>query len=475
MKRIEHMQDTIFRVYDIRGKIGSELVIEQTYDLVKAIAYYFCSKNPYVKTIAVGMDGRTHGPALKAEVCQALQDSGLEVVFIGVCPSPLLYFVLNTMPVDAGIMITASHNPKEYNGFKLCLGTSSLWGQEIQVIKKLYHEKKAICASLPGSYREHALIPTYVDYMASLFPDLVNMNLSVVIDCGNGATGTVMPLLIQKMCWRNVSLLYPEVDGTYPHHEADPVVEKNMQEVKKVLETTQAQVGIGFDGDGDRMAPMTKEGCLVAGDQVLALLSKDYVQQNPGSAIVCDIKSSASLLEAIKSWGGAAYLSPSGYSSIKKNMQEHNALIGGELSGHFFFHDRYFGYDDGIYAAFRLLEMLTQSGKSLSQLVDQLPHKVSSPEFRIACDEDKKWHVVEGVKQELARRSDATMITIDGIRVTLAHGLGVLRASNTQPALSLRFEANSKHELREVKEIFVQAMEHYLDGVALRKQIDTLF
>ncbi len=465
------MQDTIFRMYDIRGKVGSELVIEETYDLIRAAGYYLTTKNSALKTVAVGMDGRLSSPAIKAEVCRALRDSGLDVQFIGICPSPVLYFALNTLPVDAGIMITASHNPKEYNGFKICLGKTALWGEEIQELKKLYKAKKSISSVTQGAYAELSLIPTYVDYLKNLFPNLVGMQLPMVFDCGNAATGVVMPLLVQKMQWPNAQLLYAELDGNYPNHDADPVVEENMQDVKKILHSTGTQVGIGFDGDGDRMAAMTKSGLLVPGDLMLALLCKSYVQQHPGATIVCDIKSSSGLLEAVANWGGVACLSPSGHSLVKKSMKEHKALVAGELSGHYFFYDRYFGYDDGIYAALRLLELLHQTGKPLQELVAELPQKISSPEFRIECDEQKKWTIVEAVKQELAQLPDAKMITIDGIRVTLAKGLGILRASNTQPVLSLRFEADSDGDMRELKMVFIGALEHYLDGAALRKQI----
>jgi phosphomannomutase/phosphoglucomutase len=465
------MQDTIFRMYDIRGKVGSELIITETYDLVRAIAYYFKEKDPAIKNIVIGMDGRIHSPAIKELACKAVLDSGLNVTFLGVIPSPVLYFTLHTFDADAGIMITASHNPKEYNGFKLCLDKKSLWGTAIEEIKKLYKEKASILASTQGIYQEINPINTYVHMLGNLFPDLMNLDTSFVIDCGNGATGTVIPELIKYFKWSNVQLLFPEIDGNYPHHEADPVVEENMQDVKSALFKSAAELGIGFDGDGDRMAAMTKQGYLVPGDQMLALLSADYVQKNPGAAVVCDIKSSSTLLDVITQLGGKAYLSPSGHSLVKKTMQENSAKIGGEVSGHFFFYDTYYGYDDGIYAALRLLSLLKREKKSLTTLVEQLPTKVSSPEFRIACAEEKKWHIVDAVREILSKRSDVTMITIDGIRAILPIGTGILRASNTQPVLSMRFEADTCEKLDEVKKIFVQAMVPHVNEALLKQHI----
>ena len=294
------MKDTIFREYDIRGKVDQELIIDQVYDLTRAIAYYFLQHNQTMKTIAVGMDGRTHSPKIKKEMCRALIDSGLNVLFLGVCPSPALYFALYNEPVDGGLMITASHNTKEYNGIKVCLGTESIWGKELQLIKKLYKEKKHIDTKQIGTVRDYPIVPKYIDWLVNHFRSLANLDLKVVIDCGNGAAGTVLPELIKKMNWKHISLLYPEVDGTYPNHEADPTVEKNMQDVKELLATTDFEFGVGLDGDCDRMAVMTKGGKLIPGDQLLAVFTYYLLQNNPQASIVFDIKSSSGLTELIE-------------------------------------------------------------------------------------------------------------------------------------------------------------------------------
>lgn len=464
------MQDHIFRLYDIRGKVGSELPIDQVEALAHAIAYYFKQVKPSVKTIAVGADGRTHSPFIKEAVCKALTQSGLDVVFVGVCPSPVLYFSLHTLPVDAGIMITASHNGPEYNGFKICLGTESVWGAQIQEIKKLYQENAHLSFAHIGSYTEHPVIPAYVAWLKEHFSHLVGLPLKAVIDCGNGAAGTVMPHLVQAMEWHAVQLLYPEVDGTYPHHEADPTVEENMLDVKQVLATTDMQIGIGLDGDCDRMAAMTKSGQLVQGDKLLAVYAREIIKKHPGATIVFDIKCSAGLSEVLNSLQARAHMSPSGHSIIKGAMKSEKALLGGELSCHFFFKDRYFGYDDGFYALLRLCELL-KDGTTLDQLLASFPVKVSTREFRIDCNQQQMACIVSSVHDTFENKPGMELITIDGIRVTTAYGWGMLRASNTQPVLCLRFEASTQEQVQDLKDQFITALMPFYDKAFLVKQL----
>jgi phosphomannomutase/phosphoglucomutase len=464
------MLDTIFREYDIRGKVGSELVLDQVYDLARVIAYYFVQQNSAVKTVVVGMDGRSHSPIIQEQVCKALQDSGMNVVFIGLCTSPMLYFALHTLPVDAGLMITASHNPKEYNGIKICLGKTSVWGVQVREIGALFKQRAHLAASVRGTFIEHSILDAYVAWMVEHFPDLIGMQLSAVVDCGNGAGGVVMPDLVKAMQWSNVQLLYAEVDGTYPHHEADPVKEKNMADVKHILQTTDVEVGIGLDGDVDRMAPMTKSGYLVPGDKLLAIFAQQIFKKHPQLAVVMDIKSSAGLIELLEKWGGRAYLSPSGHAIVKDQMKKHDALLGGELSCHFFFDDDYFGYDDGIYAMLRLFQILNQPGVTLDNLLQVFPKKINSPEIHLACPDQEKQHIVEDIRNSFARRSDIAMITIDGVRAVMDYGWGILRASNTQPLLSLRFESDTQQGLERVKEDFFKELQRHFDAQLLREQ-----
>ena len=462
------MNDTIFREYDIRGKVGQDLIIDQVYDLTRAIAYYFKTHNPHVKTIAVGMDGRTHSPAIKEEICRAFIDSGIDVFFLGVCPSPALYFALYTQPVDGGLMITASHNTKEYNGIKICQGAESVWGKELQTIKQLYKEKKHIDAPHSGTVRDVPIIPSYLDYLCEQFVTLNGFDQKIIIDCGNGAAGTVLPQLIERMNWQNITLLYPEVDGTYPNHEADPTVAKNMEEVKRLLETTDAAFGVGLDGDCDRMAVMRKDGTLIPGDQLLAVFAQYVLKEHPYAGVVFDIKSSSGLTALLEQWGAQPIMSPSGHSIIKDMMRTHKALLGGELSCHFFFKDRSFGYDDGIYAMLRFFEIVQETGKSPAQLISIFPRKYSSPEFRIACPEEKKNLIVDRLKGYFSQQKGGTIITIDGIRVTFPFGWGIVRASNTQAALSMRFESDSKEGLQDVMERFETALKPELSHEALQ-------
>ena len=255
------MVDLIFREYDIRGKVGEQLYIDQMYALTQAIAYFFLEKNPHVTTVALAMDGRIHSEQLKNEAARALQDSGIHVLFLGMCPTPTLYFSQFTMPVQAGLMITASHNPAEYNGIKIILNQECVWGADLTTIRDYYKKKNAVPSQKRGSYQEIDGVQLYVDYLVDHFKHLKNMSLSVAIDCGNAVGGIVMPSIIKALNWKNVRLLCDDVDGRYPNHEADPVVEKNMQDVKHLLLTDSSlDFGIGLDGDCDRMAPMTKTG-----------------------------------------------------------------------------------------------------------------------------------------------------------------------------------------------------------------------
>ena len=457
------MKDSIFREYDIRGIVGAELVVDEVYNLVCAIAAYFKQKKPHITTIAVGMDGRTHSLAIKKEMCRALLDSGLNVTFVGVCSSPVLYYALYNLPVDGGLMITASHNPKEYNGIKICLGKESVWGKEIKIIRDLYKATTKIETDEKGVYKEYELIPEYLEWFAQHFKHLIGNDFSAVVDCGNGSGGTVMPGLIKKMQWKNVQLLFEEVDGEYPNHEADPIKEKNMQDVKHVLATTDIAVGMGLDGDCDRMAAMTKDGYLVPGDEMLAIFAESIVKNHPGMPVVFDIKSSSGLIELLEKWGAKPIISPSGHAIIKEKMRDQGGILGGELSCHFFFKDRFFGYDDGVYSLVRLIELLVQTGKPLRYFVDHFPKKCSSPEYRIAYDERFRDEIVDVIKQAFSLRNDIDMITIDGVRATMPYGWGIIRPSNTQPAMCLRFESDTCEGLQKVKHDFIDVLKPYFD------------
>lgn len=466
------MKASIFREYDIRGIVGEELPIGQTYDLAKAIATYMVQKHPTSGRFIVGRDGRTHSPLIQQNVIAALCDMGFDVIDIGVCPTPAVYFAVQHLHIPTALAITASHNPKQYNGIKMW----NIWGEQIQAIRKIYEEKTFLPTKpdQKGIVHSYNIIDDYIDYLANHFAHLQNVDFKAIIDCGNGSGGTVMPGLIKKMNWQNVKLLFAEVDGEFPNHEADPTVPENMRDVAYALKNDdQLDIGLGLDGDCDRMSPMTKSGHLVSGDKLLALFAQKILLKHPHAKIVCDIKSSGSLLDILKQWGAIVCISPSGHSIIKNTMAQTNALLGGELSCHFFFHDRYFGYDDGIYAALRTLELLHESQKTLDALLDIIPQKVSSPEIRIACDSDAdKTKIVEQIKQVFAARKDLELITIDGIRAHMDYGWGLVRASNTQPAISLRFESDTAEGLQHVKTDFYKLLTPYFDEQLLREKIE---
>lgn len=463
------MLDTIFRQYDIRGKVSSELLLDEVYTLGRALATYFLQHNPNVQVVALGADGRVHSPIIKKEISRALQDTGLDVLCIGMCPTPVMYFALHTLPVQAGLMITASHNTKEYNGIKICLGKESVWGDQIQEIKRIYKEKKFITRDSCGTKREYDLIKEYVAWLKQHFKDLISYDISVIFDCAHGAAGTVMRQLIEAMEWPNAQLLFERVDGEFPAHEADPTAEKNMQDLKKRVIRTGADLGIGFDGDCDRMAPLTSTGELVLGDTLLALFAQDLLKKHPGASIVFDIKCSSELIKTIQAAGGIACMSATGHSIIKDQMKKKGALLGGELSCHFFFANNYFGYDDGIYAALRLLRLIKGYGVSFDALVSRIPHTFSTPEIRIECPNMDVQMIVQAVKDAFIDQPNTELITLDGVRVSKSYGWGLVRASHTQPAISLRFEADSQQGLRHIQEDFFHILKGYVDEQELKR------
>ena len=455
---VHAVTDVIFREYDIRGKVGEELRIDDVYNLSRAIAFYYKERKPDTKRIAVGMDVRTHSGTIAQELCKGLIESGLDVVLIGTCTSPMLYFATHMLDVDAGLMVTASHNPKEYNGIKICLGTECIWGKEIQVIKHMYTNNAHIPADKPGTVTESPIKDLYVNWLYEQFPHLIDCDISMVIDCGNGAASVVVPAIVEKMRWRNAHILYAEPDGTFPNHEADPIVEENMQDVRAAIVEYKADIGIGFDGDADRMGAMSSTGVLIPGDKMLALFAQQLIPLIPHLGVVFDINASAGLPEFLIRCGARPIMSPSGHSIILEQMNKHNALLGGELSCHFFFKDRFFGFDDGIYAAFRLVEVLHTTGKTIDALLASFPPKISSIQYRLPCPETIKRSLVDVVAIYFNNYPEARLITIDGLHVTMPYGWGLIRASNTQAVICFRFESDSQEGLDHIKRDFADAL-----------------
>ena len=364
-------------------------------------------------------------------------------------------------------MITASHNPKEYNGFKICLGTESICGDEIREIRTLYKNKARITGKEKGSVTDSPIHKAYIAWLVNQFADLKGLDMPIVMDCGNGAAGAIVPDLVRALDWKNITILFADIDGTYPHHDADPTIEKNMLDVKHVLLTTPCMLGLGFDGDADRVAAMTKEGYLIPGDRLLALLAKPIIHAQPGTTVICDVTSSSALLTVVECWGGRCCMVPTGHASIKAAMKKEHAVLGGELSCHFTFADRYFGFDDGIYAALRLIEYIHTSNQNLSDLVKVFPPIHSSPSIRIPCDYARVPEMINTVKTHFEKQPQTTLLAIDGVRVTTAYGWGLIRASNTQPVISLRFESNTAAGLAQIKQDFATLLAPYFDEKVL--------
>lgn len=462
------IQNHIFREYDIRGIVGSEFDIEDTYDIACAIGTYLVEQDSTIKKIAIGADGRIHSPLIKDQVRNALIDQGFDVLDIGVCTTPVMYFSLYTPSIDAGLMITASHNPGEYNGIKIRHRTNPVFGPDIKRIRDIYISKQFVSAKKqPGNYQEVNMVAHYVDCLVKLFPHLKGSNLRVIIDCGNGAVGSVLPLLLEKMQWNHVQLLYPEIDGTYPNHVADPTVEKYMQDLKAEILSSNVDFGVGFDGDGDRMAPMTKSGQLIKGDQLLAIYSKKILEENPGSSIVFDVSSSLALHHLIKKWGGVPVISATGIAQVKKKMIETKALLGGEISCHTIFNDLYFGFDDGVYSMLRLFELLQKTNRSLDEWVHDLPLTYSSILYRLPCERELCLKIIEVLKDNFSKRPGIEFLTIDGLRVHFPYGWVIVRASNTEPVISMRFEGNTHENLERLKKEFYELITPYFNCSAI--------
>ena len=469
------MKLTIFREYDIRGIVGEEFELDEIQLLSTAIVTYFKLHNPATKQLIVGMDGRSSSPAIKKALTQAALDAGIDVIDIGLCTTPIFYYSLFTTTTGTGMMVTASHNPKEYNGIKISLDRQSISGAKLQEIKDIFVSGN-LYRNTSGS--KGTIIPfdathSYLNWQLDHFSHLKGKTINAIFDCGNSPGSIIMSQIAAGLEWKNVQFVCSRVDGTFPNHTADPTEAHNMLCVKRALtENSTLTVGIGFDGDCDRMAPMTASGTLVPGDQLLGLFSQQILADRPGASIVFDIKCSGSLMEVIEKSGGKSVMVPSGHSTIKREMKAHAAPLAGELSCHFFFHDRYFGYDDGVYAALRLIELLVTSGKSLDELISLFPEKVRTAEIRIPCLEEQKQIVVNHVTTIFAQRADSRLITVDGVRAHMDYGWGLLRASNTQALVCLRFEADTEGGLARVKQDFFDALTPYFDAQQLKEKIE---
>lgn len=437
------LKSEIFRQYDIRGIVDQDLCPENVEILGKAIGTYFRKQER--THVAVGMDCRLSSPAYSESLSQGLLSTGCDVTVLGTIPTPLLYFSIYYKKIEAGIMITGSHNPPEYNGFKMMSGEDTLYGPDIQDIYQIVASEAFIQAS-PGTKKNYDIVPEYSDYVVGNIR--LDKKLKVVVDAGNGTGGVVsVPILERLGC--EVKALFCEMDGHFPNHHPDPTLPEALETLIKEVRVSGADAGIAYDGDADRIGVIDDKGNIIWGDQLMILFARDVLPSHPGAPIISEVKASKLLYEEIEKWGGRPIMWKTGHSFIKKKIKQEKALIAGEMSGHIFFADRYFGFDDAIYSSGRLLEILSRSDRKLSALLGDLPQTFRTPEIRIYASDAVKFKIVEAVKKDLAGKYP--IVDIDGVRAQFPNGWGLVRASNTQEALVLRFEADTEKDLQAIR------------------------
>ncbi len=439
----------IFRQYDIRGVVGQDLTVEAADAIGRAFAALLMERGVLL-SVAVGRDNRPNGVALRDALVGGLVASGVQVVDIGIVPTPVLYWSLHHLPVAAGIQITGSHNPPEFNGFKICVGTASLHGDGIQRLRALIESKKPVAET--GAVRTESVLDRYIDDIAERIGKL-SRPLKVVFDCGNGVGALVAPKLFPRLGVDPV-FLFAESDGTFPNHHPDPTVVENLQDLIASVRSEGADLGIGFDGDADRIGIVDKNGTIIWGDYLLILYARDVLARTgsawPNQSIIFDVKCSQALPAAIEAAGGRAVMWKTGHSLIKEKMKELHAPLAGEMSGHMFFAEGFYGHDDALYGAARLLRIVADSGRGVDELLADIPKYVSTPEIRVDCPDEKKFAVVDAAIAHFQKSHD--VIDVDGARILYGDGWGLIRASNTQPILVVRCEALSQTRVDEIRE-----------------------
>ena len=445
----------IFREYDIRGIADVDLVDETASLIGKALGTFLRRDNR--KSIVVGRDVRLTSGRLRDAIVAGLNSTGMDVIDVGMVPTPASYFAILHYQADGGIMITGSHNPIEYNGFKMSknIGSmSAIFGQDIQHLKQLIDNEDFEIGE--GKVETRDIVPEYTSALKERIQ--IGKKLKIVIDAGNGTGGEIGPKLFEDLgC--EVVRLYCELDGTFPNHLPDPTVPKYVKDLIAKVKEHNADAGIGFDGDSDRVGVIDNLGRMIYADKLLAMFAADTLTREPGSDIVFDVKCSQALPEMIKKSGGKPFMWKTGHSILKAKMKELHSPLAGEMSGHIFINDGYFGYDDGIFSAGRLLQILANSGKTLAELHDEIPAFESTPEIRVECTDEEKFDIVDELVA--AFKKEYEVIDVDGARVQFGDGWGLVRASNTQPVLVLRFEAKSDARLREIVAIFKNELDRY--------------
>ncbi len=446
------MNTEIFREYDIRGVVDKDFDAQFAHTLGRAFVTYLTERGaPKNPVISVGHDARVSSPLFSKAMCEGLQAGGAKVVFLGLVTTPISYFSMFDLDNPAGgIMITGSHNPPDYNGFKISVGKTTIYGEEIQNLRKIIEKGQYVEGQ--GAYTTFNIFDDYIARYKKEFKDL--KPIKVVLDCGNGAAGCIARRLFEAVGLKPI-ILFEEPDGRFPNHHPDPTVEKNLTDLKKAVIEQKAALGIGFDGDADRIGIVDNEGRFIAGDEMMVIISRGILKDNPGAKIIGDVKCSDRLYDDIRKHGGHPIMWKTGHSLIKTKINEEKAPFGGELSGHVFFADRNYGYDDALYAGLRLVEMVGNSGGSIQELLKGFPPAFNTPELRIDTTEEKKWSIVEKLKQTYNADTERYKVNmIDGIRVSYKDGWALARASNTQPVLVMRFESTSAAGLARIQNEF---------------------
>jgi len=442
-----NLPEQVFRAYDIRGLAGEELSPELVLQIGQAIGSEALAAGE--KSVFVARDGRTHSPEISDRLIEGILSSGCNAINIGAVPTPLLYFACAEFPdSNSGVMVTASHNPAAYNGFKIVIDGKTLAGDEILQIKSRIMRGDVYTGA--GEEISQQVVPDYID---RIFSDVALAgDVKLVIDAGNGITGDVAPLLFEELgC--EVIPLYCDVDGNFPNHAPDPTNAANLQDLIREVQAQGADLGVAFDGDGDRLMVVTPAGNIIWADRLLMLFAKDIVSRNPGADVIFDVKCTRELNGLVSNYGGRPIMWKSGHSHMKAKMQETGALLGGEQSGHIFIKDRWYGFDDGMYAAARLLEIMTLRDQDLESLFESFPTLPATPELKIPVPDTEKFNIVEQLIQQ-GEFKNGKAITIDGLRVEFARGWGLVRASNTSAALTLRFEAEEPDIIKQMQELF---------------------
>lgn len=433
----------IFRAYDIRGIVGQDFDPEWVETLGKACGTYFLQKG-FTQAV-VGHDCRHSSPEYQERMIKGILSTGVDVVFLNMVPTPVFYFAVKKLNKKAGVMITASHNPAEFNGFKVWAGESTIHSLEIERVYEIMSQGRFISGR--GMASEVDIVPVYLDDLSSQVK--LQRPLPIVLDGGNGSGGLVCTELLRRI-GAEVTPLFCEPDGSFPNHHPDPTVPEYMKDLIAKVTSSKARFGVGLDGDADRIGVVDETGKMIYGDKLLAIYARDILKDHPGSAIIGEVKCSHLLFNDIKDKGGEPIMYKTGHSLIKAKMQETGAPLAGEMSGHMFFADRYFGFDDALYAAMRLAEIVDKNGDlPLSRYLEDWPKTFNTPELRMACPDDIKFQVVDKATKYFHK--NYTVQTIDGVRIIFPDGWGLLRASNTQPVLVLRFEAQSEERLQEIR------------------------